>query len=227
MKPSSAVFSNDTIRFLRELGGNNHKSWMDQNRERYRAAVVEPFRALLERLRPVAWKLNTRFIVSGRVGENFSRINRDVRFSMDRAPYRTQMYLFFAEPGARGGQIYTALSADAVTCGFRIYGLQRGTPLIQFGRPRAIEHVNWLEAQRRRLAERYETYWYSSERGQWMKHRGWPLKAEEWNKLKGWVVRRKLTHAAAIGPQFDGQVAKVFREVYPLLPFTSWPQWRR
>jgi uncharacterized protein (TIGR02453 family) len=225
MKPSSAVFSNDTIRFLRELGRNNHKSWMDENRERYRAAIVEPFRALLERLRPVAWKLNTRFIVSGRVGENFSRINRDVRFSMDRAPYRTQMYLFFAEPGAKAGQIYTALSADAVTCGFRIYGLQRGAPLIQFGRPRAIEHVNWLEGQRRRLAERYETYWYASEKGQWMKHRGWPLKAEEWNKLKGWVVRRKLTHAAATGPQFDRQVAKVFREVYPLLPFTSWPQW--
>ena len=110
MKPSSAVFTKETIPFLRELGRNNHKAWMDQNRERYRAAIVEPFRVLLERLTPAALKLNKQFVVSGRVGENFSRINRDIRFSMDKAPYRTQMYLFFAEPGGEGGQIYAAIS---------------------------------------------------------------------------------------------------------------------
>jgi len=211
---------------LRELGRNNHKGWMDENRERYRTAIVEPFRDLLERLTPVVLKLNRRLVVSGRVGENFSRINRDIRFSLDKAPYRTQMYLFFAEPGGEGGQIYSAVSAESVTCGFRVYAGARGAPLIQIGRARAMENTKWLERQQRRLGGKYESYWYSSERGEWTKRKGWPVKPEEWKKLRGWVVRKKLTHAAAMRPGFEREVAKIFKDVYPLVPFTSSASWK-
>jgi len=226
MKSSRPVFSKETVLFLRELGRNNHKAWMDDNRGRYRTAIVEPFRELLERLTPVALKLNRRFVVSGRVGENFSRINRDIRFSLDKAPYRTQMYLFFAEPGGDGGQVYSAISADAVTCGFRVYARARGAPLTQIGRARAMENTKWLERQRRRLGRTYESYWYASEKGEWAKHKGWPVKPKEWKRLMGWVVRRKLAHARAIDPAFEREVATIFREVYPLLPFTSSPKWK-
>jgi uncharacterized protein (TIGR02453 family) len=226
MKASSAIFSRETVLFLRELGRNNHKAWMDRNRQRYRRAITQPFRALLERLTPAVLKLNQRLVVSGRVGENFSRINRDIRFSMDKAPYRTQMYLFFAEPGGEGGQIYTAVSAETLTCGFRIYGQGRDAPLIRLGRARAIESSGWLARQKRRLGSKYESYWYSSEKGQWTKHKGWPVEPGEWKKLKGWVVRRKLGHATLVGPGFVREVEKIFREVYPLLPFTSSTDWK-
>ena len=226
MKAPGAVFSKETVLFLRELGRNNHKAWMDENRERYRAAVVEPFRVLLDRLAPAALKLNKRFVVSGRTGENFSRINRDIRFSMDKAPYRTQMYLQFSEPGGEGGQLYAGISAETVTCGFRIYGRAKGAPLTQIGRARAKENAKWLERQRNRLGRKYESYWYSSEKGEWKKHKGWPVRPEEWKKLQGWVVRRKLTHASAMRPSFEREVAIIFRDVYPLLPFTSSASWK-
>ena len=199
---------------------------MDANRDRYRAAVVGPFRDLLERLTPCALTLNRRFVCSGRTGENFSRINRDTRFSMDKAPYRTQMYLFFAEPGGEGGQLYTGVSAEAVTCGFRVYGGSKTAPLTRICRPRAKENTKWIERQKRRLEGQYESYWYSSEKGEWTKHRGWPVKPENWKKLRGWVVRRRVTHAAAIRPGFERKAAKIFRDLYPLLPFTSAPDWK-
>ncbi|HXX71407.1 MAG TPA: DUF2461 family protein [Candidatus Acidoferrum sp.] len=226
MKSSRPVFSKETILFLRELGRNNHKAWMDENREWYRAAVVEPFRELFERLIPIALKLNRRFVTSGRVGENFSRINRDIRFSLDKAPYRTQMYVFFTEPGGEGGQVYSAVSADLVTCGFRVYAGSRSAPLIQIGRARAMQNTRWLERQQRRLTGKYESYWYSSEKGEWTKHKGWPLKPDDWKRLKGWVVRQKLKHTVALRPAFDREVAKVFHDLYPLLPFTSSPTWK-
>jgi uncharacterized protein (TIGR02453 family) len=227
MKDPGAVFSRETAAFFRELARNNHKAWMDIHRERYHSAVVEPFRDFLDRLTPAALKLNRRFVVSGRTGENFSRINRDTRFSMDKAPYRTQMYLFFAEPGGEGGQLYIGVSAEAVTCGFRVYAGSKAAPLAQICRPRAKENAKWIARQKRRLASKYESYWYSSERGEWTKHKGWPVKPENWKKLKGWVVRRKLTHAAATRPGFEREAARIFREVYPLLPFTSSPDWKR
>jgi uncharacterized protein (TIGR02453 family) len=220
------IFSREIFRFFRELGRNNHKPWMDANRERYRSVVVEPFRMLLDRLGPVAQKLNPRFVVSGRVGQNFSRINRDIRFARDKSPYRTQMYLFFSEPDAATGQLYVGLSTDTVTCGFRVYSEGRNSRLVEFGRVRGREHPQWIERQRRRLARKYESYWYATEKGEWAKYDGWPVKPEDWKKLRAWVVRRKLSPLAATRSGFEREIANVFRDVYPISAFVTSPHWK-
>jgi len=220
------IFSREIFKFFRDLGRNNHKPWMDANRDRYKTAVVEPFRALLERLSPAARRLNSRFATAGRVGENFSRINRDIRFARDKSPYRSQMYLFFAEAGGEAGQLYVGLSAEAVTSGFRIYSGSKTCPLAQLARPRGRENPKWIESQKRRLAKKYESYWYSTEKGEWTKHGGWPVDPEDWKKLQGWIVRRKLAPVAATRSGFEREVAKIFRDVYPLYRFTSSPDWK-
>jgi uncharacterized protein (TIGR02453 family) len=222
----AGIFSSEIFKFFRELAQNNHKPWMDANRERYKTTVVEPFRVLLERLSPAARKLNPRFATAGRVGENFSRINRDIRFARDKSPYRSQMYLYFSEPGAEAGELYAGLSAEAVTSGFRIYSGSKTSSLAQLARPRGRENPKWMEIQKRRLGKKYESYWYSSEKGEWTKHSGWPVNPEDWKKLQGWIVRRKLATAAATRNGFEREVAKVFRDVYPLYRFTSSPDWK-
>jgi len=227
MAASKAIFTKETFRFFRELARNNHKPWMDANRERYRAVVVEPFRVLLDRLAPAALKLNPKFVVTGRVGDNFSRINRDIRFARDKSPYRAQMYIYFAEPNGESGQLYVGLSADTVTCGYRVYTEGRTSRLAEIGRARGREHPEWVERQRCRLGKKYESYWYATERGEWVQRKTWPVKSEDWKKLQGWVVRRKLAPAAATRRGFEREVAKFFREVYPLLPFTTSPGWKR
>lgn len=225
MKPDS-TFPQPAAQFFRELSRNNHKPWMDANRGRYRAEVVEPFRAMLDRLAPAARKLNPQFVTSGRVGVNFSRINRDIRFARDKSPYRPQMYLFFAEPGDEVGQLYVGVNTDTVTCGFRVYGGGRKSPLVQFGRPRGRENAKWLDRQKGRLGRAFESYWYSTEKGEWTKHSGWPLDADNWKKLKAWIVRRKFSPAAASRNGFEREVASIFRQVYPLMRFASSPGWK-
>jgi len=226
MATSEAIFTKETFRFFRELGRNNHKPWMDENRERYRAVIVEPFRMLLDRLAPAALKLNPNFVVSGRVGGNFSRINRDIRFARDKSPYRTQMYVFFAEPEGQSGQLYVGISAETVTCGFRVYSEGRNSRLVEIGRVRGREHPAWIEQQRRRLGKRYESYWYATEKGEWTQRKTWPAKPEDWKRLQAWIVRRKLTPAAAMRRGFEGEIARIFREVYPLSSFSTSPRWK-
>jgi uncharacterized protein (TIGR02453 family) len=221
----AAVFTPDTFRFFRELARNNHKPWMDVNRERYRASVVEPFRALLDRLTPLVRKLDSRFEVSGRTGENFSRINRDIRFAADKSPYRTHFYLFFRDRPSMehgGGELYVGVSAEAVTVGFRIYFEGRESALARLAIPRALENGPWLNRQERKLARKYESYTYTSEKGEWTKHKGWPA-AAEWKRVKGWIVRRKFSPTAAMRADFVAQVGKIFRQVFPLYRFTSLP----
>ncbi len=124
MAPAKAVFTRETFQFFKDLGRHNRKEWMDANRDRYRAAIVQPFRRLLEELAPAALELDTRFDTSGRTGANFSRINRDIRFAKDKTLYKTHMYLKVSVPPPakrETGQLYVGLSVDTVTAGFRIY----------------------------------------------------------------------------------------------------------
>jgi uncharacterized protein (TIGR02453 family) len=223
---AATVFTADTFRFFRDLGKNNHKPWMDSNRDRYKSAVVEPLRALLDRLAPAVQKLDSGFAVSGRTGENFSRINRDIRFAADKSPYRAQMYLFFRKPSEEGGQLYVGVSGDTVTSGFRIYDEGKESALVQIARERAAENLQWIRKQRGRLGKKYNSYWYSTEKGEWTKHGGWPAKPEDWKKLQGWVVRRKFPVAAATRSGFEREVTKIFSEVYPLSVFTASRNWK-
>jgi len=230
MPRSAAIFTPEIFRFFRQLSRNNHKPWMDANRQRYEQHVVAPFRALLEAMTPAALKLDPRFDLSGRTGVNFSRINRDIRFRPDTPPYHTHMYLTLSGAGAKGrtaGQLYAGISADTATAGFRIYGgpKNEGT-LATLAAPRARKHAAWLARQKKRLSGRYESYWYGIEKREWTKHDGWPLAPEEWNKIGGWVVRRVKKPAAATRANFPAEIAKIFRDHYPLYAFTSQPDWK-
>jgi uncharacterized protein (TIGR02453 family) len=229
MSPPKSVFTSETFQFFKALGRNNRKEWMDANRERYQSAVVQPFRRLLEELAPAALKLDSRFDTSGRTGPNFSRINRDIRFAKDKTLYKTQMYLKFSvpAPGNReSGQLYVGLSTDTATAGFRIYsgGKRKDSTLALIAEPRLFKKPFWVAKQKTRLGRRYESYWYTMEKGQWTMRSGWPAAPEDGKKIQAWIVRRKFAPAAATRASFPRQAAKIFRDLYPILRFTSLPE---
>ena len=226
MAPAQPIFTRATFQFFKELGRNNSKAWMDANREHYQSDIVQPFRRLLEELSPAVLKLDSRFDTSGKTGSNFSRINRDIRFAKDKTPYRTQMYLKFSVPaygGQDGGELYTGLSADTVTAGFRIYSAskRKESALAQIAEPRVNQKPGWITKQKGRLGRRYDSYWYTMEKGEWTKHDGWPVSQEDWKRILGWVVRRKFTRGAALKNSFSRGVTQVYRDLYPILEFTS------
>jgi len=226
MATAKPVFSKETFQFFRELGNNNRKAWMDENRERYKSAIVQPFRRLLEELATPVLKMNGQFDTSGRTGANFSRINRDIRFAKDKTPYKTQMYLKFStpSPGDReNGQLYVGLSTETVTAGFRIYagGRRKESALAVIAEPRVLANPQWIAQQKKRLGKKYESYWYTTEKGDWTKHESWPTQPETWKKIQAWIVRKKMKPGDAMRAGFTKDAVKVFKDVYPLLKFTS------
>lgn len=229
MANPAPVFTRETFRFFKDLARNNSKAWMDANRERYHGEIVQPFRRLLEELSSEMLELDSRFEVCGRTGPNFSRINRDIRFAKDKTPYKTQMYLKFSVPvpdNGETGQLYVGLSAETVTTGFRIYsgGKRKASVLALIGQARVQADPGWVSKQKKLLSRRYESYWYTTEKGDWTKHSGWPTAPENWNRILAWIVRRKLSPAAATRGSFPREIAKIFRELYPLLRYTSLPK---
>ncbi len=210
MVTKKAVITRDTFQFFKDLGRHNRKEWMDANRERYQAAIVQPFRRLLEELAPTALELDSRFDTSGRTGPNFSRINRDIRFAKDKTLYKTHMYLKFSVP-APGKRDYSG-------------GKRKESTLALIAEPRINADSGWVAKQKKRLSRRYESYWYTTVKGEWTKHSGWPAAPENWKKILAWIVRRKFTPSAATRASFPREAAKVFRDLYPLLRFTSLPE---
>jgi uncharacterized protein (TIGR02453 family) len=220
------IFTRATFQFFRDLARNNRKVWMDANRGRYQQSVVEPFRRLFEEVSPAVLQLDSRFDTCGRTGANFSRINRDIRFAKDKTPYRAQMYLKFSAPFSgegETGQLYAGISARTVTAGFRIYSgsKRKEAALAQIGEIHALREPKWVARQKRRLRRRYQSYWYTMEKGEWREHDGWPTASGDWKKIQGWIVRRKLKAADASRSTFPQALLKIFRDLYPLLRFTS------
>jgi uncharacterized protein (TIGR02453 family) len=219
------IFTREIFQFFRELNRHNKKVWMDANRERYQETVVLPFRRLYEELSPAVLKLDPRFDAMGRRGANFSRINRDIRFAKDKTPYRTQMYLKFSVPlpgEMTSGQLYAGISAETVTAGFRIYAESKRklSSIALIGERRVAENPKWLAQQKTRLNKKYESYWYATVKGEWVENDGWPT-AADWPKLQAWIVRKKLSTSAVTRASYPADVAKIFRDVYPLLKFVS------
>jgi uncharacterized protein (TIGR02453 family) len=230
-------FSADSFAFFAELARNNQKAWFDANRARYDQHVVGAFRGLLETLTPALLKLNPHFEVGGKTNGNFFRINRDIRFSKDKSPYKSNFYLYVYDgrhDRGHGGRLYVGLSADCLTMGFSIYGSWRGpkAALETVFRQRVAADRKTFETLLARVvrAGRYETYWHREEKGEWTQHPGLPRRAEDWQTLHAWVVRKVFlpTSRGVASPAFARVVEDIFSELYPLVLFTSaqTPKWQ-
>lgn len=96
MNYSFSGFTDDTLRFFKELEKNNNKEWFDQNRKWYETEVRDRFKELCESLIPTMKSIDIDFEL--RPHRCISRINRDTRFSLDKSPYKTHLWMTFMLP---------------------------------------------------------------------------------------------------------------------------------
>jgi uncharacterized protein (TIGR02453 family) len=88
----------ETLQFLRDLGENNSKAWVDANRDRW-DSTRENFIALVNQFIDNAGRYDAR-IAQGGIDprRSFTRLNRDPRTRHGRPPYKT-FSAVFANPG--------------------------------------------------------------------------------------------------------------------------------
>lgn len=87
---ADAYFSTATLDFLQDLEVNNDKRWFEANRSRYEEHVREPMRRFITDLQAPMKRIAPHVIVDPRGnGGSMFRINRDIRFSADKSPYKT------------------------------------------------------------------------------------------------------------------------------------------
>lgn len=96
-------FSPQTYDFLIRLAFNNNKQWFEEHRAEYKEFVQKPALLMERELSEAALKIDPRFRV-GRYA--LSRINRDTRFSKNKAPYRDHFWIGYRHPEMRNSECF-------------------------------------------------------------------------------------------------------------------------
>lgn len=114
------IFTPDFLNFFIELAPNNNKDWFDQNRSRYEKNVKEPFKYFVQQLITEFSKIDPKFKET-EPKDCIFRINRDIRFSKDKSPYKLQVSAVISPEGKKSRAIdgiYIELTPEHV----RVYG---------------------------------------------------------------------------------------------------------
>lgn len=95
-KKTQSPFTKDTFAFLAELGLNNEREWFEANKQRYERSVREPALEMIRAMAPHVKKVSKHLVASDeKVGGSLMRVHRDVRFSKDKSPYKTNIGIQF------------------------------------------------------------------------------------------------------------------------------------
>jgi len=94
------MLQQSTVQFLRNLKKNNKKEWFDANRTKYESAKKDVEDLSVEIIKRLSRTDDS--IAHLQPKDCMFRINRDVRFSKDKSPYKTNMGVYFSKGGKKG-----------------------------------------------------------------------------------------------------------------------------
>lgn len=88
-------FQSEALKFLKDLSNpkNNNKIWFDKHRDIYETFLKQPMRALIDTLAAEINKIDPDIVVNYK---SIFRINRDIRFSKNKTPYKNYYSAAFA-----------------------------------------------------------------------------------------------------------------------------------
>ncbi len=206
------------LQFLEQLQQNNNKAWMDAHRADYQEAR-QTLLALTEQLIGSMGKLDPH-LASLKPANCIFRINRDIRFSKDKSPYKTNMGMYLAQGGKNGTYAGYYLHLQPHNQSFIAGGLYQPTPNILKNVRQEIDY-NGADLEAIVSAKKFKDL-FGSLQGEKLQRppKGYDASNpySEWLKLKSFVAMHPLTDAAALQPTLVDKVMQAFQE---LIPFTQ------
>ncbi len=119
-------FPEETVRFFLDLRFHNETSWFHAHREAYETYVRKPFSDFIEAMTPTVMRIADD--METRPNKCLARINRDIRFTRDKSPYRDHMWLLFRRAGEErehAVMYWFELSPEVVEWGVGFWGYNR------------------------------------------------------------------------------------------------------
>jgi uncharacterized protein (TIGR02453 family) len=218
-------FGPGALKFLRGLARHNDRGWFERHRTVYETEVRDPLRALVEEMDVRLARLAPELVGDPR--RSIFRIHRDVRFSKDKSPYKTNAACqFYHHDAGRGA------GQDAEGAGAGLYfQLAQGECFVAGGiwmparpalekirealaaEPEALDEIVGAAGFRRRFGS------LSDEAMLTRLPRGYPdgHPAERWLRYKSFTASRMLTEREVTSPRLAATIERDFAALAPLV----------
>jgi uncharacterized protein (TIGR02453 family) len=218
-------FTKRALGFFRGLARHNEKPWFEAHRDEYESEVRGPMRELIE-------DLDIRFAqfapeIGGDPKRSMFRINRDIRFSKDKSPYKTSAACWFHHLNA-GRTVGT--EADAGSAGYYFYLHPGGSGLgagiwkparTQLKRIRVAiaDDPQGFDRMARSIPRRFGALTDESALKRMPRGYAEDHPAAKWLRFQSFTSGRSLTDAQVTGGSL---AALLVREYEALLPLVRW-----
>lgn len=213
-----------TLKYLKDLRKNNNREWFEKNRKAYESAK-EDMATLIDSVIKQFGKKEAG-IASLTAKECMYRINRDVRFSKNKAPYKNNMAASLISGGKKSDN-----------AGYYIHIQPGGESFIGGGRymvePEQLKKIrqeidyNWEEFNKIIHNKKFAACYGELERGEGMALSREPKGYEknnpaiEYIKLKSFVATAALTDADLTSKDLVKKITVAFETLQPLITFLN------
>jgi uncharacterized protein (TIGR02453 family) len=83
--------------FLRKLSRNNNREWFEAHREDYKTMFLEPAQEFVVEMGSKLQTIRPNIIAIPKIDKSIFRLHRDIRFSKEKLPYKTNLGIYFWE----------------------------------------------------------------------------------------------------------------------------------
>lgn len=218
MATPSTFVTPELFRFLGELRRHNDREWFNANKERYLAEVRDPLLAFIGAIGPKLAAISPYLVADARPsGGSLLRVYRDIRFTRDKTPYKTNAALSFWVHGPRDADApgyYLHLEPRQVFMGAGLW--RPGPDALRAVREAIVKDPpGWKRAKRSALSDG-EPSLRRPPRGFAPDH---PLVEDL--KRTSFTIHVEFTERQACSPGFPALFVGACRRATPLMRFLS------
>jgi uncharacterized protein (TIGR02453 family) len=217
------MLQQSTLKFLKDLAKNNDKSWFEPHRKQYEEAKLDYenfIQTVLDR-----YSKRDEYLKELTARKCMFRINRDVRFSKDKSPYKTNLgasmnrggkksifagYYFHCEPGKSfvGGGLWMPMPPDM---------------------KKVRQEIDYCYDEFHQIvtAKKFKQIYGALHAGDDIRLTKVPQgfekdnPAAEYLKLKSWLAMKEVSDAELISKDLVKKTCEAFEALQPLIKFLN------
>ena len=219
----SAHFSPAALKFLKALTRNNDRDWFNARKETYEAELKAPMLAVIAEVNDALAGIAPQFVRDP--AKCMMRIYRDIRFSPNKQPYKTNIAAWWARAGLEktsGAGFYLELSPDALRIAAGAY-MPEKAQLLAIRRMLLDDH----EELRRFFSPKYLRGRMEPFDGQKMTRgpKGFPADHPALDLIlhRQWGIMATLPTEIALSPNLGKEIASRFQLALPLVELLNRP----
>lgn len=217
------MITKTTLQFLKQLEKNNNKPWFDEHRKEYESAKKD-FLQLTEKILIELSDIDAE-VAHLAPKDCVFRINRDVRFSKNKSPYKTNMGMSIAKGGKKGifAGYYFHLEPGKSFVGGGLY-MPMANEINKVRQEIDYCSDEWTGILKNKNFKRiYGDLERSSDISLSRPPKGYDASHNCINdlKLKSWIATKEIKDELLTTPQLSKTIIESFEALQPLLQFIN------